>query len=289
MADIDIEQLAEQLHRLHRGNLGRLPNKKYTDLFLDTTLELIFPNIIGDCEPDTQVSVREQLEVAEEALEFALTPLQPQDRHHDNDVIHHFFHHRLPSLIDDLWLDAQAMYEGDPAARSVDEVICAYPGLMAVSAYRIAHEFYALGVPIFPRMITEIAHSRTGIDIHPGAVIGSSFCIDHGTGIVIGETAQLGDHVKLYQGVTLGALSVEKQMAQMKRHPTIEDHVVIYANATILGGETVIGHHSVIGGNVWLTESVQPNSMVYHRGDIRLKQREMAQADEALLRWFPQI
>jgi serine O-acetyltransferase len=165
------------------------------------------------------------------------------------------------------------MYEGDPAAQSVDEVIGTYPGLLAVSIHRIAHEFYLLGLPVFPRMLSEIAHQRTGIDIHPGASIGKSFCIDHGTGIVIGETARLGDHVKLYQGVTLGALSVDKSLASSKRHPTIEDHVVIYANATILGGETMIGHHSVIGGNVFITESVAPHSVVYHKAQVSLRNK----------------
>ena len=167
------------------------------------------------------------------------------------------------------------------------------PCLLAVATHRIAHAFHTAGVQVFPRMLTEIAHQRTGIDIHPGAHIGRSFCIDHGTGIVIGETASLGDHVKLYQSVTLGALSVSKDMATTKRHPTIEDHVVVYSGATILGGETVVGHHSVIGGNVWLIESVPPYSLVYHKGDVRVKQRndtnDAAREDEELLRWYPSI
>jgi serine O-acetyltransferase len=131
--------------------------------------------------------------------------------------------------------------------------------------YRMAHILYELNVPLLPRVLTEFAHSRTGIDIHPGAEIGEYFFIDHGTGIVIGETSVIGQHVKLYQGVTLGALSVSKEMASQKRHPTVEDHVVIYSGATILGGETIIGHHSIIGGNVWITESVDPYSKIYHR------------------------
>jgi serine O-acetyltransferase len=173
-----------------------------------------------------------------------------------------------------LWLDAEAIEEGDPAAESVEEVVSAYPGFHAIAIYRIAHEFYALEVPIFPRLLSELAHQRTGIDIHPGATIGRSFFIDHGTGIVIGETSVIGERVKIYQGVTLGALSVEKSLSASKRHPTIENGVVIYSNATILGGETVIGHDSVIGGNVWLTESVLPYSVVYNRSEIRVRNRE---------------
>ncbi len=139
-----------------------------------------------------------------------------------------------------------------------------------MSFYRIAHALYQLNVPVVPRILTEQAHSKTGIDIHPAAQIGEYFCIDHGTGIVIGETTLIGKHVKIYQGVTLGALSVKKEMAFTKRHPTVEDMVVIYSGATILGGETVIGHHSIIGGNVWVTESVPPGSLVYHQPEITI-------------------
>ena len=154
---------------------------------------------------------------------------------------------------------------GDPAAKSHAEVIRTYPGFFAIVAYRIAHELESLSVGIIPRIITEYAHSQTGIDIHPGAEIGRYFCIDHGTGVVIGETCNIGDYVKIYQGVTLGALSVAKEDADKKRHPTLEDRVVIYAGATILGGETVIGENSVVGGNVWLTKSIKPNSKVYYQ------------------------
>jgi serine O-acetyltransferase len=160
------------------------------------------------------------------------------------------------------------MYEGDPAAKSKSEVVRTYPGFYAIAAYRLAHELYRLGVQDIPRVITEHAHSKTGIDIHPAAKIGEHFCIDHGTGIVIGETTIIGNHVKIYQGVTLGALSVDKHDAETKRHPTIEDHVVIYAAATILGGETIIGHDSVIGGNVWLTQSVPAYSKIYYQAKM---------------------
>ena len=177
----------------------------------------------------------------------------------------------LPELYTELMLDAEAIEKGDPAARSVDEVIISYPGFYAIGFYRIAHWFYKNKVNLLPRIITEHAHKITGIDIHPGATIGRSFCIDHGTGIVIGESSVIGDNVKIYQGVTLGGLTVQKEMANSKRHPTIEDGVVIYAGSTILGGETVIGASSIIGGNVWLTESVPKNSKVYHKGEVILK------------------
>jgi len=181
----------------------------------------------------------------------------------------HFFD-KIPELYRLLNTDIEALLSGDPAAHNRFEVIRAYPGFYAISFYRIAHALLDLEVPILPRIITEYAHSKTGIDIHPGAEIGEYFFIDHGTGIVIGETSHIGDHVKLYQGVTLGALSVEKNMAFTKRHPTVEDHVIIYSGATILGGETVIGHHSVIGGNVWLTRSVPPHSTVYHKAQVEV-------------------
>lgn len=164
--------------------------------------------------------------------------------------------------------DAKAILSGDPAAASLDEVVLAYPGFYAIAVYRIAHWLLEQKVPTVPRMLTEHAHRVTGIDIHPGASIGRSFVIDHGTGIVIGETSVIADNVKIYQGVTLGALSVDKSMANARRHPTIESNVVIYANATILGGDTIIGEGSIIGGNVWLTSSVPPQSRVYHRSDM---------------------
>jgi len=174
---------------------------------------------------------------------------------------------RLPDVRLILELDAQAAFEGDPAAKSHHEIIFCYPGLEAVSVYRIAHELLLLGVPLIPRMMTECAHQKTGIDIHPGARIGPGFFIDHGTGVVIGETCDIGANVKLYQGVTLGALSFPRDAAGniirgMKRHPTLDDEVVVYANATILGGDTVIGHHAVIGSSVWLTQSVAPYTVV---------------------------
>lgn len=178
------------------------------------------------------------------------------------------FFNQLPEIYRLLNTDIEALLRGDPAARTRFEVIRAYPGFYALSFYRISHLLHLLEVPLLPRILTEYAHSKTGIDIHPAAEIGEYFMIDHGTGIVIGETSVIGRDVKMYQGVTLGALSVTKSMAQQKRHPTINNNVIIYSGATILGGETVIGEGSVIGGNVWLTQSVPPGSLVYHNPEI---------------------
>jgi len=172
----------------------------------------------------------------------------------------------LPDLKTVLITDIHAAVEGDPAAKSYDEVIYCYPGFFAITVYRMAHELIKLDVPFLPRMMTEHAHSFTGIDIHPGAEIGESFFIDHGTGVVVGETTKIGNRVRLYQGVTLGALSLPRdagnRFRNKKRHPTVEDDVIIYSNATILGGETIIGSRSIIGGNVWITESVPPDTKV---------------------------
>jgi serine O-acetyltransferase len=173
------------------------------------------------------------------------------------------FFSELPGIRRLLELDIRAAFQGDPAAKSTEEVILSYPGIGAILVHRLAHFFWLRDVPLIPRMMSEIIHSKTGIDIHPGAEIGESFFIDHGTGVVIGETTIIGSNVKLYQGVTLGALSVKKELAGKKRHPTIEDGVTIYSGATILGGETVIGRGSVIGGNTWITASVPPGSTVY--------------------------
>jgi len=174
----------------------------------------------------------------------------------------------IPEIRSTLADDAQAAFAGDPAARNLDEILFCYPGVAAVTVFRVAHELYRLGVPLIPRMMTEYAHAKTGIDIHPGATIGRRFFIDHGTGVVIGETTEIGEGVKVYQGVTLGALSFPRDEATgelvrgAKRHPTIEDEVVIYANATILGGQTVIGHHSVVGSSAWITRSIAPHTVV---------------------------
>ena len=178
---------------------------------------------------------------------------------------------KLPSILRKLNLDAEATVNCDPASLSIEEVYMAYPGFYAIAIYRLAHELYKEGFPLVPRLMTEYAHRQTGVDINPGAQIGDSFHIDHGTGVVIGETAIIKNHVKIYQGVTLGGLFVAKNLQKTKRHPTIENNVTIYANATILGGETVIGENTVIGGNAWLTKSVPANSTVFHTPEIKIK------------------
>lgn len=178
---------------------------------------------------------------------------------------------KLPTILEKLNLDARAIAENDPAANSVEEVYLSYPGFFAIAIYRLSHELYRVNLPLVPRLMTEFSHRLTGTDINPGATIGDSFFIDHATGVVIGETAVIRDQVKVYQGVTLGALYVERGLRNKKRHPTIENNVTIYANATILGGETIIGANSIIGGNAWLTASVPENSIVTHSPTINIK------------------
>lgn len=180
------------------------------------------------------------------------------------------FKFQLNKLKPLLYLDAKAAFDTDPAAKSIKEVYLAYPGFYAITMYRISHELWKLDIPILPRMISEYAHSVTGTDIHPGAKIGESFFIDHATGVVIGETAVIGNNVIIYQGVTLGGIKVEKVLKGTKRHPTILDNVTIYANATILGGDVIIGENSVIGANVWITQSIPENSVVTYKSDIKI-------------------
>ena len=204
------------------------------------------------------------LSIRHDCLRYGRPCTQCQDRGRQAAI--HFLRH-LAELRSTLAKDVRAAYEGDPAAKSFDEIIFSYPGLFAVTVYRIAHQLHQQGIPLIPRIMTEYAHGLTGIDIHPAAHIGESFFIDHGTGVVVGETTRIGDRVRIYQGVTLGALSVARDsvdsLREKKRHPTVEDDVVIYANATILGGGTVIGARAMIGGNVWLTKSVPPDTEVF--------------------------
>jgi serine O-acetyltransferase len=215
----------------------------------------------------------DELQEAFDQIELRLTRLlRSMQKHLDEDarILATNYIQKLPEIYRVLLTDVQATLLGDPAAQSEYEVIRAYPGFYAIAFYRLAHALYEMNVPMLPRILTEYAHSKTGIDIHPGADIDEYFMIDHGTGVVVGETTTIGKHVKLYQGVTLGALSVSKEMASLKRHPTIEDHVVIYSGATILGGETVVGAHSIIGGNVWLTRSVPPQTKIYHQEQVKI-------------------
>ncbi len=231
-------------------------------LIVKRGLELLHPCVYGE------LGVQNASAEIASALEREVAMLMPGK---DAKAVVAAFMARLPEVKRLVETDVQAAYEGDPAATSPMEVVMAYPGLYAVTIHRLAHELYNLRVPIIPRVMSELAHSKTGIDIHPGATIGERFFIDHGTGVVIGETTVIGKNVKLYQGVTLGAKSFQKDpetgalVKGIKRHPNVEDNVVIYAGATILGGDTMIGHDSEIGGSVWLIESVPPHSRVYNQ------------------------
>jgi len=237
--------------------------------FFNDLIDSLYPirlGIIEDQEWDVNDLRIELITVLKSNYGIVLDPI----------VVADGFFTLIPEIKASLDEDVLAIFEGDPAAKSHTEIILTYPGFYAIAAYRIANTLHKLGVDLIPRIITEYAHSKTGIDIHPAAFIGSSLCIDHGTGIVIGETSVIGNHVKIYQGVTIGALSISRERNRSKRHPTIGDNVVLYAQATILGGETHIGDNSIIGGNVWLTESVPANSKVTYsthveRGILKLE------------------
>jgi serine O-acetyltransferase len=244
--------------------------------FAQGVLALLFPHFAsaGEAEPGSVIDEAERLETLLRAALRVPAGTGAEEIQRPPEELAASFFSRLPALREALLDDARAVYGGDPAAESVDEVILAYPGFLAIAIYRVAHEFYTLRVPLFPRLLSEWGHRQTGIDIHAGARIGSSFSIDHGTGIVIGETSIIGDRVKIFQGVTLGALAVRKALARTKRHPTIGNDVVIYANATILGGDTIVGDGSVIGGNVWLTQSVPPKSVVSRTSTIAQRRED---------------
>jgi serine O-acetyltransferase len=263
---------ARRIYERRRAPSSAAPLNGRATRFVEDLLRLLFPHFSQDVYYSAD-EVGGQMHLLFRDLASVLGPLEARIPRPVAETVQ-LFAAALPEIDDRLWMDARAIHDGDPAATSVDEVIQAYPGFLAIAFYRIAHEFHQLGVPVFPRILTEYAHQKTGIDIHPGARIGTAFCIDHGTGIVIGETSEIGDRVKIYQGVTLGALSVDKSQSASKRHPTIEDRVVIYSNATILGGATRVGHDSVIGGNVWLTESVPPFSVVYQKSELRVRNLE---------------
>jgi serine O-acetyltransferase len=258
---------AETLVGHRRFQPAALPSKHEVEALVEEVLALLFPQHAEDVSA-TVDQIRARLTHLRAELGRVLCAVVPRER--SQELVGQFVE-LLPGIYEHLCADAEAIAAGDPAAESIDEVVVAYPGFLAITVHRIAHGLHLLGVPILPRLLAEVAHARTGVDIHPGATIGRSFSIDHGTGIVIGETAVIGDEVKIYQGVTLGALSVSKNAARVKRHPTIEDRVVLYANATVLGGDTTIGHNSVIGGNVWLTTSVPPRSFVHNTSQVRVR------------------
>jgi serine O-acetyltransferase len=235
-----------------------------SELFARALLAVLFPALAPDSAACSAADLAGELDDVRALLAGLVDDVGHADAASTADALLA----ELPAVHEALLEDARATHDGDPAAASVDEVVAAYPGFYATACHRVAHRLRALGVPLLPRLVTEFAHRETGIDIHPGATIGRAFAIDHGTGVVIGETAVLGDRVRLYQGVTLGAAAVAKGLARTRRHPTLEDDVVVYANATILGGDTVVGAGSVIGGNVWLTRSVPPRSVVTHASQV---------------------
>lgn len=245
------------------------------------TVADFFERLIGILFPpfsEKKFKSKKEIDLALEELRLELTQILERNAYQndlDGTQTAKDFFKALPEIRQHLLWDVDAMYEGDPAAKSRSEVVRTYPGFLAIAAYRVAHKLHCSDIVMIPRMITEYAHGKTGIDIHPGAKIADHFCIDHGTGSVIGETTEIGSYVKLYQGVTLGGLSVNKADASLKRHPTIKDRVVIYAGATILGGETEVGENSIVGGNVWLTQSIPPNSKVYYQARLTSNSGDM--------------
>lgn len=259
------DQLTERIHQTKQNNIHGFFDKIKTKKWVKDLYETLFlPQ-----DDNTEDQLKRNFEALQETLSDLINTVTG-DKIITEKQIDRFFE-ALPGLYDQLVLDAKSILEFDPAADSLEEVYLAYPGFFATYVYRISHQLWSQEVKILPRVISEYAHSKTGIDIHPGATIGKSFFIDHGTGIVIGETTVIGNNVKIYQGVTLGALNVSKEKAHQKRHPNIEDDVIIYSGATILGGETTIGRESIIGGNVWVTQDVPANSLVYHKSEIKIK------------------
>jgi serine O-acetyltransferase len=261
------KEFIQTLYQRQKRAQALPPNQAIADWAFQL-IGLLFPEL-ADRIFSNEEEIEAEFKKLQQTLNHLLDATQACNDCH-NDIIAEKFSNQIIPLYETLKTDIVALNSGDPAANNEFEVIRTYPGFWAIAFFRIAHELLKLETPLIPRILTEYAHSKTGIDIHPGATIGEYLCIDHGTGIVIGETAIIGKNVKLYQGVTLGALSVSKNLAGMKRHPTVKDGVVIYSNATILGGGTVIGANSVIGGNVWLTKSVPANSTVYHTPSIRV-------------------
>ena len=252
----------------------QVPSNKVMANWAAKLICILYPEM-SKCSYPSLEAINTELNKLKEELEVILDKTKAC-RNFDHHKISEEFFNKLPELYRILNTDIEAIHQGDPAATCEFEVIRAYPGFYALCFYRIAHELHILKVPLLPRILTEYAHSKTGIDIHPAARIGEYFMMDHGTGIVIGETSVIGNHVKMYQGVTLGGMSIHKGMARQKRHPDIEDNVVIYAGATILGGDTLVGEGSVIGGNVWLTQSVPPGSLVVQTPQITIVENKFA-------------
>lgn len=259
------QSLISLLHDVHLVEWEATPKTQDVTLWVKDLFEFLFPNT----KLLKQTIYKGVLKKNQIDLEnILLSYLDPSKNNIEEKV--NSFYEALETIYLNLRADATKIYENDPAATSIHEVIVSYPGFFAIALYRIANQLSLLGIPILPRIISEYAHGKTGIDIHPDAQIGVPFFIDHGTGIVIGATAVIGKNVSIYQGVTLGALQVKKELAETKRHPTIEDHVIIYARTTILGGKTVIGKNSIIGGSVFLTQSIKENSSVFNTHQLRI-------------------
>lgn len=261
------------------GKKLRLPDRQAVILLIKDIRRLIFPAYYGEAAlmslaPEDYAALL--LERIEKQLQRQIALTLPEEQEAQAAELAAEMVTKLPQIARQVQMDLEATFDGDPAAGSREEILFSYPGLFAILVYRVAHELYRLHIPILPRMMSEYAHSHTGIDIHPGAQIGDYFFIDHGTGIVVGETTVIGDRVKLYQGVTLGALSTRDGHHSLpgKRHPTVEDDVTIYSGASILGGDTVIGRGSVVGGNAFLTDSVQKDTrVVIHAPETVFKSR----------------
>ena len=274
--EISQENFINQLFSKNRKCFSSFPDKQIAETFGDDLFNFLFSSYEGKYFSEEKLLQQyDELQNNFSALLYEL--VKSEEIAKSNTEI---FFNEIPALYSHLLFDAEAIVKFDPAAQSIEEVLVAYPGFYATAIYRISHQLHKQHIKTLPRILSEYAHSKTGIDIHPGAEIGKSFFIDHGTGVVIGETAIIGNNVKLYQGVTLGALNVAKSNASTKRHPTIEDNVIIYSGATILGGDTIIGNDCIIGGNVWLTYSVPPFSIVYHKSEIQV--RDKSPLSEAL-------
>ncbi|WP_138475743.1 serine O-acetyltransferase [Dyadobacter bucti] len=261
----DTRQLVELLRKTHRAEWEATPSSHDAISWLNDLVQFLFPsNHLPKNSSYEGILKKNQIDLENILLSY----LDPKEVHVEEVVSS--FYSSLETIYRNLRLDASKIYEYDPAATSVNEVIVSYPGFYAIAVYRIANHLSTLGIPVLPRILCESAHGKTGVDIHPDATIGVPFMIDHGTGIVIGATSVIGNNVSIYQGVTLGALQVAKELHNTKRHPTVEDNVIIYARTTILGGDTVIGKNSVIGGSVFLTKSVAPDSQVFNTHQLRI-------------------
>lgn len=267
MADT-IKNFPNRLYRMTQVFCREVPSQVAARHFIDSLVNLMFP--IRDRRGMSLKEIDLRWENLQQEFLQIIRPLCAEMDCCCERLTEQFFS-EIPLIYTRLMQDATLYKSCDPAACYTEEVILCYPGFYAVTVYRLSHVLHKLQIPVLPRVVSEYAHSQTGIDIHPGAKIGPGFYIDHGTGVVIGETTLIGRNVKLYQGVTLGATFVEKELSGVKRHPTIEDNVIVYAGSTILGGQTTIGHDTVVGGNVWLTESVPPHSTVYHKPEIIIK------------------